>query len=161
MNCPDCHHNKSEVIDTRTSGDGIRRRRQCLGCANRFTTFERIERRLPLVVKKDGRRETFDRNKVVAGLRMACRKRPVSAEAIEQAADDIEAAASNLGNEVDSNELGGLVLRHLRDLDLVGYLRFASVYQEVQSPSEFLELLAPFTDAGQRPADGPGAGDKP
>jgi transcriptional repressor NrdR len=156
--CPECHHGKSEVVDTRTSGDGIRRRRQCLECAHRFTTFERIERRLPLVVKKDGRRESYDRDKVVSGLRMACRKRPVSAEAIERAADEIEVAAANLGNEVDSAQLGALVLARLRDLDLVGYLRFASVYQEVQSPREFLELLAPFTGAGQREPSGEGSG---
>ena len=133
------------MIDTRTSGDGIRRRRACLQCGHRFTTHERIEVKTPLVVKKDGRREPFDRDQVVGGLSTACRKRPVSADQIDDAASRVEQDVAALGGaEVPASAVGRLVLNELRDLDLVAYVRFASVYLEVQSASEFMDLLQPF-----------------
>ena len=136
------------MLDTRTSGDGIRRRRQCLACDHRYTTHERIEVRLPLVVKKDGRREPFDRDKVVRGLRTACRKRPISAETLEEAADRVELALVNTGlPEVATSVVGRLLLDELQRLDLVGYVRFASVYLDFQSPDEFLQLLRPLVGA--------------
>lgn len=145
MQCPSCGHSSSKVVDSRTSGDGIRRRRVCQSCGERFTTFERIEVKLPLVVKKDGRRVPFDRDKVLAGLRLACRKRPVRGQDIEDAATRVERAVSaHPGPEIDSSEIGHFVLAELRKLDKVGYLRFASVYQEIEDPEEFLEILKPY-----------------
>ncbi len=147
MNCPQCEHGKFEVLETRTSGDGIRRRRSCVGCGHRFTTFERIERRLPLVIKKNGQREPFSRDKIREGLQIACRKRPVSAVQLEEAGRRIEDKAVGVGrNEIPSGEVGKMVLTELKGLDLVGYLRFASVYQEIQSADDFLELLRPWVD---------------
>lgn len=142
MICPICKFPDSKVLETRDSGDGIRRRRACLECGHRFTTHERIEVRLPLVVKKDGRREPFDRDKVVAGLQIACRKRPVSAEQLEEVAGAVEAALlSTAVAEVPSTHVGRLVLDELLKLDPVAYLRFASVYLEFESPSQFRQLL--------------------
>ncbi len=147
MICPSCEHGKFEVLETRTSGDGIRRRRSCVGCGHRFTTFERIDRRLPLVIKKSGARVPFSRTKVQEGLHIACRKRPVTAEQLDEAVRRIEDQALALGRaEVASAEVGGLVLAELKSLDLVGYLRFASVYQEIQSADQFLELLQPWVE---------------
>jgi transcriptional repressor NrdR len=138
-------------VDSRAAGEGIRRRRECRECGYRFTTHERVERRLPLVVKKDGRREPFNREKVLEGLRLACRKRPVAARLQEEAAVQVEQAVLERGgDEVSSQEVGRVVLAALRSLDLVGYLRFASVYQEVQSPAEFLELLRPWLPGQER-----------
>ncbi len=154
MRCPNCEHPKSDVIETRASGDGNRRRRQCQSCSHRFTTHERIDRRLPLVIKKNGSREPFDRDKIHSGLRVACRKRPVSARHIEEAAARVEAASLALGgSEIPSAEVGRIVLAELEGLDLVGYLRFASVYQEIQSAEDFLKLLAPWvaTKPGEKP----------
>ena len=147
MDCPQCEHSKFEVLETRTSGDGIRRRRSCVACGHRFTTFERIERRLPLVIKKNGQREPFSRDKVMEGLQIACRKRPVSAVQLEESGRRIEDKAIAMGrSEIPSGEVGKLVLAELKTLDLVGYLRFASVYQEIQSADDFLELLKPWVD---------------
>ena len=152
MFCPTCEHNKSEVLETRSSGDGIRRRRSCVGCGNRFTTFERIEKRTPLVIKKNGQRVPFSRDKIAEGLGVACRKRPVSAGRLDEAVRRIEDQAIALGrNEIPSAEVGRLVLAELKGMDLVGYLRFASVYQEIESADQFLELLRPWVnpeDAG-------------
>jgi transcriptional repressor NrdR len=147
MNCPQCEHGKFEVLETRTSGDGIRRRRSCVACGHRFTTFERIDRRIPLVIKKNGQREPFSRDKIREGLQIACRKRPVSAVQLEEAGRRIEDQAIGIGrNEIPSDEVGKLVLSELKGIDLVGYLRFASVYQEIQSADDFLELLRPWVD---------------
>ena len=148
MKCPQCQNPDSKVIETRSAGVGIRRRRQCLSCGARFTTHERIERKIPLVVKRDGSREPFDRLKVLQGLQLACRKRAITAQRIEDAADRIEhALLSSGGSELAADDIGQKVLEELRNLDLVGYLRFASVYQDVQSPSDFLRLLQPWIDA--------------
>ena len=120
-------------------------RRKCQACSHRYTTQERIERRLPLVIKKNGAREPFDRDKIHAGLRIACRKRPVSARHIEEAAARVEQAVIAMGgSEIPSAEVGRIVLTELEGLDMVGYLRFASVYQEIQSAEDFLKLLAPW-----------------
>ena len=148
MKCPQCQNLDSKVIETRSVGAGIRRRRQCLGCGFRFTTYERIERKSPLVVKKDGSREPFERLKVLQGLQVACRKRAITAQQLEDAADRVEhALLASGGNELSTEDIGRQVLAELRTLDLVGYLRFASVYQEVQSPSDFLLLLQPWIEA--------------
>jgi len=142
--CPVCSGDDCRVVDTRASGDGIRRRRACQGCGHRFTTFERIELRLPLVVKTDGKREPFVRDKVMMGLRLACRKRPVSAEVLEEAAARVEQAVMTAGAEVSSASIGHRVMDELKGLDMVAYLRFASVYLDVQSPGEFQGLLQPW-----------------
>ncbi len=147
MLCPVCGADDSRVVDTRASGEGIRRRRVCPRCEHRFTTFERIELRLPLVVKSDGKREPFQREKVLQGLSLACRKRPVGAEALEEAASRVEQAVMTAGAEIPSADIGRLVLDELKGLDKVAFVRFASVYLDVQSPAGFLDLLAPLVEA--------------
>jgi transcriptional repressor NrdR len=155
MLCPACEHPKSDVLETRASGDGIRRRRQCQACNERFTTHERIDRKTPLIIKRDGAREPFDRDKVLSGLRIACRKRPVSARHLEEAASRVEAEMAARGTaEVPAAEVGKVVLNQLKAMDLVGYLRFASVYQEVQSAEDFLELLQPWVGRRDEGSDG-------
>lgn len=147
MKCPQCHHTESKVLETRGTGNGIRRRRQCLHCGYRFTTQERIERKTPLVIKRDGSREPFDREKILRGLQVACRKRTITLQQMEESTDRVEQRIyGRVVGEVKSSEVGRMVLDELRDMDLVGYLRFASVYQEVQSPADFLQLLSPWLD---------------
>ncbi len=144
MKCPFCGHPEDKVIDSRAAekGDVIRRRRECEQCARRFTTYERIEDVLPTVVKKDGRREPFDRQKLVRGLRIACNKRPVSVERIELAADAIEREAQESERrEISASELGDRVMNHLRELDEVAYVRFASVYRSFRDIDQFLTEL--------------------
>lgn len=149
MNCARCGHTDSKVLETRAAHEGgaIRRRRSCRGCGYRFTTMERIERRLPLVVKKEGRREPFDPAKVRAGVAVACRKRPVSAQQVAAVVDGVVASFAGGVGEVRAEDIGEAVLQALRPVDLVAYVRFASVYREVQSPADFLELLRPWLDA--------------
>ena len=144
MKCPFCRDRDNKVIDSRLSkeGDVIRRRRECLHCSRRFTTYERAEEALPLVVKKDGRREIFDRVKIVAGLKRACEKRPVSIEAIEGVVERIERGLQERGEkEVVSSVIGEAVMRELHGLDKVAYVRFASVYRSFQDIGEFMEEL--------------------
>jgi transcriptional repressor NrdR len=144
MKCPFCGHHDDKVIDSRAQGAGdvIRRRRECEGCSRRFTTYERVEDVLPTVVKKDGRREPFDRQKLLRGLRTACNKRPVSTERIEAIADAIEREVQeHEKREVTASELGERVMNHLRDLDEVAYVRFASVYRSFRDVDEFLREL--------------------
>lgn len=164
MKCPFCHDLENKVIDSRlTKDDGvIRRRRECLVCKRRFTTYERVEEVLPLVVKKDNRREVFDRLKIVAGLKKACEKRPVSAAAIEQAADRVERHVQDQGEkEVASAVIGEAVMRELRDLDQVAYVRFASVYRSFQDVGEFLrELQDLIHERRERPERKAGRGRK-
>jgi transcriptional repressor NrdR len=139
MRCPFCSATEDKVVDTRPSDDEqlIRRRRECIGCGKRFTTYERVDEALPMVVKKDARREPYDRAKVVAGLHKACDKRPVSAARIEEVADEIERSLRDMADkEIPSSKIGDAVLSRLRDIDDVAYLRFASVY-------------LPFKDAGE------------
>lgn len=144
MKCPFCRDLDNKVIDSRLSKDGdiIRRRRECLRCQRRFTTYERVEEMLPMIVKKDGRREVYDRMKVVAGLKKACEKRPVSMEAIEQLADRIERMLQERGEkEVSSPVVGEAIMRELYELDKVAYVRFASVYRSFRDLNEFLREL--------------------
>ena len=118
-----------------------------MACGHRFTTFERIDRRLPLIIKKNGQRVPFSRAKVLEGLQVACRKRPVTAVQLEETVRRIEDSAAALGrNEIPSAEVGKLVLAELKKMDLVGYLRFASVYQEIESADQFLQLLQPWVE---------------
>ena len=149
MRCPFCGEKEDKVIDSRVSreGDVIRRRRECVECGRRFTTYERVEEVLPLVVKKDGRRETFDRLKIMAGLKRACEKRPIPAEALDQLVDGIEARLQEEGRkEVPSREIGEAVMAALRALDPVAYVRFASVYREFRGVDEFTEALRDFLE---------------
>lgn len=144
MKCPFCGHAEDKVIDSRTGGAGdvIRRRRECDVCARRFTTYERIEDVLPTVVKKDGGREPFDRQKLVRGARIACIKRPVPMERIEAIADAIEREIQESERrEVASSELGERMMVHLRAIDEVAYVRFASVYRSFRDVDEFLSEL--------------------
>jgi transcriptional repressor NrdR len=144
MKCPFCRDLENRVIDSRLTNDGdaIRRRRECFHCKRRFTTYERIEEMLPMVVKKDGRRELFDRQKIISGLKKACEKRPVSISAIEQTADRIEQALQERGEkEVPSSVIGEAVMRELHQLDKVAYVRFASVYRSFKDVSEFMHEL--------------------
>ncbi len=142
MKCPYCNNLEDKVIDSRISKDGeiIRRRRECLGCAKRFTTHEKIEDKLPLIVKKDGRREPYDRDKTMEGMKKACQKRPISIEAIEKIADKIEQDIVSRGvKEIKGAELGEKVMLELHDLDDVAYVRFASVYRSFKDISDFME----------------------
>src|SRR5271168_3652381 len=144
MRCPFCRHRGNRVVDSRMSGDGstIRRRRMCYSCKRRFTTYERVEEAAPMVVKKDNRREPYDRLKVIAGIKRACEKRPVSMETIEQIADRIEAAAAELGGkEVPSSFVGTAVMNELHGIDQVAYVRFASVYRSFKDIDEFMHEL--------------------
>ena len=144
MNCPFCEHGETKVVDSRVAGRGaIRRRRECLVCSQRFTTFERTEEAPLLVVKRDGARQPFDRRKLMDGLVRACVKRPVALEEVERAAVTIEARLRNgVRDEVASSQIGEEALTGLRDLDRVAYVRFASVYRDFQSVAEFERELA-------------------
>jgi transcriptional repressor NrdR len=144
MRCPFCGHGETKVVDSRTSEsqDAIRRRRECLACAERFTTYERREEMPLMIVKRDGTTEPFDRAKLMRGLIVACAKRDVPPERLEMLIDDIESELHNtFSYEVDSQQLGDMVLRRLRDLDKVAYVRFASVYKSFQDLDEFTTEL--------------------
>ncbi len=148
MRCPYCGHLEDRVVDSRESQEGqaTRRRRECAGCGRRFTTYERIEEILPSVAKKDGRREPFDRKKIVEGLRVACRKRPVSAEQIEEIATAVERKLQEMGEkEIRSAVIGETVMERLRALDPVAYVRFASVYREFRDVGDFVSTLEGLT----------------
>lgn len=148
MKCPFCAHLESKVTDSRagTSGDVIRRRRECEGCARRFTTYERVEEVLPFVVKKDGRREPFERSKVLSGLRRACDKRAIASDRIEALVDAIERELIDSGEkEISAEHVGERVMHHLREVDPVAYVRFASVYRQFKDIDELrseIDLLA-------------------
>jgi transcriptional repressor NrdR len=144
MRCPYCGHLEDRVVDSREAQEGqaTRRRRECLGCGRRFTTYERLEDVMPQVVKKDGRREPFDRKKIVEGLQVACRKRPISAEQIEEIATGIERKVQEMGEkEIKSTVVGEAVMERLRALDPVAYVRFASVYRAFRDVGEFMSEL--------------------
>jgi len=141
MKCPFCQHPDTKVIDSRLGKEGniIRRRRECVSCERRFTTFERVEETLPLVVKKDGRREMFDRQKITAGIQRACEKRPVSIETIEKIVDGLELRFQECAEkEVDSSRIGEAVMQALHGIDQVAYVRFASVYRQFKDLNEFM-----------------------
>ncbi|MFO1300148.1 MAG: transcriptional regulator NrdR [Burkholderiaceae bacterium] len=144
MRCPFCDHPDTQVIETRESDDGAstRRRRRCLNCDKRFTTYERVELALPAVVKKNGVRTDFDRRKMRASMALALRKRPVSAEAVDAAIHRIEEKLLSLGlREVPSERIGELVMRELKKLDKVAYVRFASVYRSFEDVDEFADVI--------------------
>ena len=144
MKCPFCGHAETQVVETRVSeeGDFIRRRRQCADCEKRFTTYERPDVNYPAIVKKDGRRIDYDRSKLVASMNLALRKRPVSTEQVDSAIERIEEKLLTLGlREVPSTRIGELVMRELKKLDKVAYVRFASVYRSFEDIDEFRALV--------------------
>jgi transcriptional repressor NrdR len=144
MRCPFCGHQKDKVVDSREtgSGDAIRRRRACLGCGRRFTSYERVEEIPFLVIKKDGRREPFDRRKLLAGLHRACEKRPIPAKALDAIADEIEQMVQDIPDrEAEARVIGEKVMSRLKELDKVAYVRFASVYRQFEDVQEFMAEL--------------------
>lgn len=145
MKCPFCNYMESKVLDSRMSkeSDAIRRRRECLNCGKRFTTAERLEEGLPLVVKKDGRREIFDRMKILNGLKKACEKRPISVTNLEKIVSRIEYNLLEKGErEIKATEVGEMVMNELKSLDEIAYVRFASVYRQFRDINEFMSELA-------------------
>jgi len=145
MRCPFCGHVEDRVVDSREAQEGqvTRRRRECLGCGRRFTTYERIEEVLPAVVKKDGRRESFDRQKILRGLERACQKRPISAEQLQGLLSAVERQIQESGEkEVPSRVVGEALMAKLRALDPVAYVRFASVYRSFEDVGDFMSELA-------------------
>ncbi len=144
MKCPYCTKIDNKVIDSRLSKDGrmIRRRRECVECGRRFTTYEKLEDVLPMVVKKDGRREPFNREKIIGGIKLACRKRPISMAQIEEFVDSLEVYFQELGKkETDSTEIGEKVIHELKDWDEIAYVRFASVYRQFKDIGQFMSEL--------------------
>ncbi|MBN2061068.1 MAG: transcriptional repressor NrdR [Deltaproteobacteria bacterium] len=144
MKCPYCTKLDNKVIDSRLSKDGrtIRRRRECIECGRRFTTYERLEETLPLVIKKDGRREAFNREKIIEGVKKSCEKRPVSITKIEDFVDSLEVYFQELGKkEIESKEVGERVINSLKEWDEVAYVRFASVYRQFKDINEFMAEL--------------------
>ncbi len=153
MRCPFCKHTEDRVIDSRASKDGdvIRRRRECLKCERRFTSYERVEDVLPMVVKKDSRREPFDRQKILHGLEKACEKRPIGMEDREKVVDSIERKLLSMGlKEIPCTAIGEEVMNCLRDLDKVAYVRFASVYREFKDINEFVDELKGLLKTSQK-----------
>jgi len=153
MKCPYCSKVNSKVVDSRITRDGdtVRRRRECLSCSRRFTTYERVER-LPLVlIKKDGRRERFNRTKVLAGMQKACEKRNISINTLEQFVDELEKELQEMGEkEIPSSVVGELVMRKLHDLDDVAYVRFASVYREFKDINDFMAEVRELLDTPRK-----------
>ncbi|NLV50918.1 MAG: transcriptional repressor NrdR [Clostridiales bacterium] len=144
MRCPYCSYSESKVIDSRPAEEGatIRRRRECLSCTKRFTTYEIMERLPLLVIKKDGSRQSFDRIKILNGMLRACEKRPVPVARLETIADDIEQELQNsLEREISTQRIGEMVMNHLKDIDEVAYVRFASVYRQFKDINTFMEEL--------------------
>ena len=144
MKCPYCGHLEDKVVDSRESKEGevIRRRRECLGCGKRFTSYERIDQIPHMVVKKDGRREPFDREKVLAGLRRACEKRPVPTKTLESIVDRVEAMVQESPDrEVSTGAIGEFLMERLRELDRVAFVRFASVYRDFKDVDQFMATL--------------------
>lgn len=154
MKCPHCSHTEDKVVDSRTTkeGEAIRRRRECLECGKRYTTYEYIERAPLVVVKKDGRREQYDREKILRGLIRACEKRPVSREQLDGLLDEVEAVIFNrFRNEVKSVELGNEVIERLHALDEVAYVRFASVYRQFTDINQFMKEVKSLLDKNDEP----------
>jgi transcriptional repressor NrdR len=144
VKCPFCDDVEDKVVDSRMAKEGevIRRRRECLSCKRRYTTYERVEETMPAVVKKDGRREPFDRGKIVSGLKKACEKRPISTATIETVTDRIEKRIQDMGEtEIVSTAVGEEVMKELSQLDQVAYVRFASVYREFKDIDQFMEEI--------------------
>jgi len=147
MRCPECQHEDTRVIDSRTAGDAIRRRRQCSDCGVRFTTHERLETRTLWVIKKNGLREPFSRDKVLNGIALACRKRPIDAAGMEAAVRQVEALLVGLRvADISTSKVGEAVMTVLRETDAVAYVRFASVYREFESVEQFAEAITDFAE---------------
>ena len=152
MKCPYCDYFESKVIDSRPTDEGqaIRRRRECINCNKRFTTYEKIEEIPIIIVKKDGNRQAYDRNKLLNGILKSCEKRPVSISTIEQIVDDIEKNLSNsLEKEITSVVIGEMVMNKLKNVDEVAYVRFASVYRQFKDVNSFMEELKKILDEGR------------
>jgi transcriptional repressor NrdR len=153
MRCPFCSAVEDKVVDTRPSDNDqvIRRRRECTACSRRFTTYERVDEILPMVIKKDGRREPFDRAKILSGLKKACSKRPVGIEVLEKAVDGIERQLEEAGEkEIPSTRIGDAGMAALRDIDDVAYVRFASVYRSFRDVNELMTELKTLVEARGR-----------
>ncbi len=152
MHCPFCGHPHSKVTDSRVVESGIRRRRECQSCELRFTTYERVQAAPLMVSKQDNRREEFNREKLISGIRKACTKRPVASRTVDKMVEDIEAELQHLGNaEVSTTVLGTMVMERLRDLDRVAYIRYASVYRAFQDIESFEEAVRDLRDDAQLP----------
>jgi len=152
MKCPFCGYLEDKVVDSRSAGEGlaVRRRRECLKCKRRFTTYEYVEQSPLMVIKKDGRREPFDRKKILAGLLKACEKRPVSMEKIENCVEEIEKKIqNNFEREVKSSTIGEMLMEVLHELDEVAYVRFASVYRQFKDINQFMKELKELLDQKQ------------
>ncbi|MCS7207719.1 MAG: transcriptional regulator NrdR [Dehalococcoidia bacterium] len=155
MRCPRCGHPDSRVVDSRDAEEGIRRRRECARCGLRYTTYERVQTTALLVVKRDGRREEFNREKVKRGMLIACTKRPVPVDAIDKAVEAIEQDLQRLGRaEVPSSLIGEMVMEHLKRLDRVAYVRFASVYRNFQDVGSFREAVDALEGEQAKPPAG-------
>ncbi len=151
MKCPFCTHDDTRVVDSRLGkeGNNIRRRRECIDCERRFTTYERVEETLPLVIKKDGRREVFDRQKIISGIQRACEKRPVSIATIEKVVDQMEVKLQESGEkEIAASCIGEAIMEALQSLDEVAYVRFASVYRQFRDINEFMSELTDILAKG-------------
>ena len=158
MKCPYCNHPESRVTDSREAEEGIRRRRECLQCGLRFTTYERVQTTALMVAKRDGRREEFRRDKLMAGIIKACAKRPIPLKEIERLVDDIESELQRLGHaEIPSSRLGELVMERLKRLDSVAYIRFASVYRDFKDVDSFEQAVK---ELKAQPPPEPTAGDQ-
>jgi transcriptional repressor NrdR len=158
MRCPYCAHDVDRVLESRVVREGaaIRRRRECLKCSRRFTTHEQIEEMLLMVVKKDGRREAFDREKMLRGMMTACEKRPVPTATLEAIADEVEKTIHSGGvREIPSREIGEMVIEALRGLDHVAYVRFASVYRDFQDIDQFKEIVDTLGRGARKGKQGP------
>lgn len=153
MLCPFCSYNDSKVIDSRDTADGIRRRRECLRCGLRFTTYERVQTRALMVIKRDGRREEFNRDKLWHSLNKACAKRPLPVGSIDKVVDDIEARLANVGRaEIPSKLIGEMVMEKLKELDRVAYIRFASVYRDFRDIESFKQEIDALLERRDAPA---------
>lgn len=153
MKCPFCGHSENKVIDSRISKDGkaVRRRRECLSCSKRFTTYEYVEDVLPMVVKKDGRREQFDRQKILTGIKKACEKRPISMESIDKLVENVEQACQEMQlEEISSTLIGEKIMNELKAFDGVAYVRFASVYRQFRDVGEFMSELKDLLSKGKK-----------
>lgn len=151
MRCPYCNYIESKVVDSRPTDEGqaIRRRRECIDCGRRFTTYEKVEEIPIIVVKKDGNRQVYNRNKLLNGIIKSCEKRPVSMNEIENVVDDIEKKLSNsLEKEITSREIGEMVMNRLKGIDEVSYVRFASVYRQFKDVNSFMDELKKILDEG-------------
>jgi transcriptional repressor NrdR len=156
MKCPNCGHLENKVVDSRLNKECtiIRRRRSCESCGQRFTTYERLEVNMPMLIKKDGRREAYDREKVVSGLKMACEKRPVSMSDIDEFVDSLEKKLQDMGErEVPTEWVGEQMMEGLAQLDEVAYVRFASVYRQFKDINEFMDELTGLLDTRKKEVD--------